>query len=190
LRRLLEGSSECVKEYARHYIERYGVPEHVFEQMYILDGQKKWEEQLSRTYEIVLSDSPIFLSYIYGRMLADIKDRKQRGYLVRLYELAMESVNEYDAIYLLPPRVVREDGVRTQDSSDAEHIHGLIESFCHNHRVDYASVPVGNYDEQAYVVGEHLRQHHGLTLREDIPEPEDTHLLAWLKAEGDECDGR
>lgn len=173
----MEDSSECVKEYARHYIERYGVPEHVFEQMFILDGQGKWEEQLARTYDIVLSDSPIFLSYMYGRMLADTQDNKQRGYLVRLYELALESTTTYDAIYILPPRVVREDGVRTQDSEDARKIHRMIEAFLVNHNIPYTPVPAGTYDQQALWVAEDLRNVHGIQLREITTKDAENHPL-------------
>lgn len=165
LRRLIYSNCECVKEYARHYIERYGPPTEVSEQMWILDGQKKWEDQAAKTYEVVISDSPLFLSYIYGRMLADVKDRKGRGFLVRLYELAIEGAQSYDVVYILPPRAVRSDGVRTQSDEDSKNIYDLIKSFCDDHRIEYHKVPAGGYDEQAEWVAKHLNGIYSIPLR-------------------------
>jgi nicotinamide riboside kinase len=182
LRRLIDDSCECAKEYARHYIEKNGAPMHVFEQMLIIDGQRKWEMQLSRIYDVVISDSPLFLSYIYGRMLTDVSDCKQKSALVRLYELALEATDEYDAIYLLPPRAIREDGVRTQDDEDAYKIYGLIEAFCDNHGIEYTHIPPGTYEDQSYLTAKHLEQYHGIKLREGIEAP--AHLIdfSWLSS--------
>lgn len=54
-------SREVVREYARHFIERYGQVTSIMEQWHIYDGQTKWEKQAQDNYDLVISDSPRFL---------------------------------------------------------------------------------------------------------------------------------
>lgn len=135
-------SVEAVREYARHYIEETGQVENIFEQWSILEGQKKWERQAERTYEFIISDSPMFLPYVYTVMLADCSKLKHRYMVTSMYERALAAISEYDVIYLLPvPRKVQRDGLRSQGDGDAQPLHDAIEHFLISHVDDFRRVP-------------------------------------------------
>lgn len=138
-------SREVVREYARHFIEKYGQIETIMEQWHIYDGQTKWEAQAISNYDIVISDSPRFLPYIYALNLFDHDDPKSIAALVRLYELGVFSINDYTMIYLLkPPLVVEQDGIRSQDENDANLIYEVTRNFLLSHCPDVVvEVPQG-----------------------------------------------
>ena len=149
---------EAVREYARHWIERCGVPEGIFEQMLIQDGQTKWERQAQGIYDVVISDSPRWLSYIYATALFHVEDTKSHLALVRLYELALRALKDYNRIYLLPPPVcVSQDRVRIQNEDDAIYLHGCIYNFLRMHNVEFHQFESGmTAQEMARVIATHL----------------------------------
>lgn len=127
-------SVEAVREYARHYIEETGKVKNIHEQWSILQGQERWERQAERTYDFVISDSPMFLPYIYTVTLADLKDPKHRHLLLSMYEEALLAVCEYEVIYLLPlPEKVQQDGLRVQNEDDARKLHNAMDNFLEGH---------------------------------------------------------
>lgn len=123
-------SREVVREYARHYIEKYGQPRTAFEQWHIYDGQTKWEQQAVDVYQVVLSDSPRFLPYLYSLQYLDHRESREVACVTRLYELAILALNDYDRIYVLAPNLdVEQDGVRSQKAEDAIAIDAMIRQF-------------------------------------------------------------
>lgn len=134
LKNSTEKSREVPREYARHYIEKYGEINNIYQQMFIYEGQTKFEKQIYDNYDITISDSPRFLAYIYAKKLFDYQNKQDRAALTRLYELALESINDYDVIYLLPPAFnVEQDGIRIQNENDANNIFNEIQDFLFTH---------------------------------------------------------
>ena len=130
-------SREVPREYARHYMEKYGPIENIHQQLLIYDGQTKLEKQIRNTYDMTISDSPRFLSYIYSKSFYNYKNKHERASLVRIYELALESLEDYDAIYLLPPsKNIEQDGIRCQNENDACIIFEDIKIFLQTHCPD------------------------------------------------------
>lgn len=128
---------EVPREYARHYMEKYGPITNIHQQLLIYDGQTKSEKQITNTYDVTISDSPRFLSYIYSKKFYDHWDKHQRAALVRIYELALESLEDYNVIYLLPPHsIVEQDGIRCQNENDADCLFVDIKNFLETHCPD------------------------------------------------------
>lgn len=134
LRDVCNLSREVPREYARHYMEKYDQISNIHQQLLIFDGQTKSEKQINNVYTITISDSPRFLSYIYAKQFFDHTDPHSRAALVRLYELALEAINDYDVVYLLPPAIeVERDGLRSQDEKDALNLFNDIKNFTDTH---------------------------------------------------------
>ena len=127
-------SREVVREYARHFIERFGPMTTVAEQWHVYDGQTKWEQQAEDVYQITLSDSPRFLPYLYSLQYLDHSNGRDVAIVTRLYELAVLSLNDYARIYVLQPNLdVEQDGVRTQGQQDVIDIDAGIRQFLKVH---------------------------------------------------------
>ena len=156
LRHKLSGrgfSREVVREYARHFIERYGQITTILEQWHVYDGQTKWEAQAASNYDLVISDSPRFLPYIYSLNFFDHRDPKCVAAALRLYELGVSSLRDYARLYLLqPPSSVEQDGVRCQDEHDAMRLYESMRQFLSSHCPDlFVEVPFGGEkDPEAY----------------------------------------
>jgi nicotinamide riboside kinase len=130
-------SRELPREYARHYMEKYGAIESIHQQLLIYDGQTKSEKQITDNYNIMITDSPRFLSYVYAKRFLHYKDPHNVASLVRLYELAVLSLSDYDIIYILPPPVdIEMDGIRSQSKEDVMNIFRDSKNFLDTHAPD------------------------------------------------------
>lgn len=140
-------SREVPREYARHYLEKYGAITNIHQQLLIYDGQTKSEKQIGNNYDITISDSPRFLSYIYSKRFFNYEDNHSRAALVRIYELALECLQDYNRIYLLPPATeLIKDGIRTQSTQEAEYLFEDIKIFLQTH-----------FNDKTFIIAEHDR---------------------------------
>lgn len=133
LQKITTESKEVCREYARHYMEKVGKIDEIHQQFFIYDGQLKSETQIKNNYNIAISDSPLLLTYIYGKILFNPDKKNNIAALVRLYELSLCSAFEYNKIYLLPPQQVFQDGIRSQNDEDAIKIFNNIKEFTDSH---------------------------------------------------------
>lgn len=110
---------ELVSEYARMYRIKYGEIESVQDQFRILDKQIEWEEEISPKTEVLITDSPIFLGFLYALDLRDTNSQKDTMWLNDLFRKMCKynTPLRYDVIFHLPPREVVDDSVR-----DPEHL--------------------------------------------------------------------
>jgi nicotinamide riboside kinase len=110
---------ELVSEYARRYISKHGDISDMWEQFRILEKQREWEDSVSSTkLDLMISDSPIFLGFIYCMELP--KDSTKSVMCFNDVFKAMLKLNSpksrYDIIFHLPPVVTPvDDGVRKQE---------------------------------------------------------------------------
>ncbi len=128
-----------VHEYARDYITKYGVrPNTVAEQHYVYEYQLARENEMcSGSTQIMYTDCPIMLAYVYAIDLA--KDDKDMDMLAHLYNKTARIMrNRYDLIFLLRPfrdRVI--DDVRKQDLHRLDKLDVQIQAFLDLHGIPY-----------------------------------------------------
>lgn len=104
---------EVVQEYARKYLGKFEI-ENLDDQVRILNKQIEWEDSLPKEVDLLITDSPIFLSFAYSLDL--MKDTaKDRMILTYIFEQLLEasSPTRYDIIFHLPPILKPvKDGIR------------------------------------------------------------------------------
>jgi len=131
-----------IHEYARDYITKYGVrPNTVAEQHYVYEYQLARENEMcSSSTQIMYTDCPIMLAYVYAIDLA--KDDKDMDMLAHLYNKTVRIMkNRYDVIFLLRPfrnRVI--DDVRKQDLYRLDKLDVQIQSFLDLHGLSYTEL--------------------------------------------------
>ena len=120
--------STICEEFAREYIINYGVPTNIFEQFLLYEGQKKRESYLLNN-DIIFCDNATILNYVYGVMVCDFSNPKEKYALLKLYEWAMRDLNEYVIFYI--PREIElvDDGVRYQNLDFAIEVDNKIQNF-------------------------------------------------------------
>ena len=120
--------STICEEFAREYIINYGVPTSIFEQFLLYEGQKKRESYLLNN-DIIFCDNATILNYVYGVMVCDFSNPKEKYALLKLYEWAMRDLNEYMIFYI--PREIEliDDGVRYQNLDFAIEVDKKIQNF-------------------------------------------------------------
>jgi nicotinamide riboside kinase len=107
---------ELVSEYARRYISKYGDITSLWDQSHILQKQIDWEDTVGEEVDLVITDCPIFLGFLYCLGLRE--DTKRDTMLFEEIFARMNKLNHpnrYDIIFHLPPKLepVR-DGIRPE----------------------------------------------------------------------------
>lgn len=115
---------ELVTEYARRHINKYGLPESVAEQQRMLRKQADWEDcACTDKIDIVFSDCPIFLGFMYALQMRDLTSFKDTMFLNDLFK-EMNKLNcppRYKIIFHLPPvKNPMDDGIRTAEQLTEE----------------------------------------------------------------------
>ena len=112
---------ELVSEYARRYISKYGPIENIFEQYRIMTKQLEWEDTVLSKYDMVITDSPIHMGFLYA---IDISKKTPKDVMVfndifkEMTKISMP-IPRYDIIFHLPPKLKPvEDGVRIEKHFD------------------------------------------------------------------------
>ena len=112
---------ELVSEYARQYLSKHGSIETVWEQYGILDKQLAWEDTLTDKLDLMVTDSPIFLSFLYSTRLRNHSKVKDNIAYTDIFKklLKLNEEYRYDIIFHLPPVIkLVDDGVRGQVSDE------------------------------------------------------------------------
>lgn len=129
-------SVEQITEYARTHIARYGAPPWYFQPM-IDYGQARRESDASAA-NILVTDGPRFLGYIYGVHYYNEKPTPQSIYLhSKLYKQALTTALDYSDIILLEPKPVKEDGIRYQTAEDIKKLYNSMKEFLEVHNIPY-----------------------------------------------------
>lgn len=112
-------SAEYIDEYARQFVSRFGVPT-IFDQYFFFEQQLKKERRVSDRTEYLVTDSPFYLSYIYGSRVLNRESEKDKLYFHALTERLLENINGYDYLFYLPAGGGRleEDGMRIHTTSE------------------------------------------------------------------------
>lgn len=111
---------ELVSEYARRYISKYGSIESLWDQFWILQKQLDWEDKVGKEVDLVITDSPVFLGFIYCLELR--KNTQKDSMLFNEILSQMNRLNHphrYDIVFHLPPKLKPvKDGIRPEQHFD------------------------------------------------------------------------
>lgn len=137
-----------VTEYATSFIQKYNRNPELEDQFFIWHGQHSRENDANRA-DIVISDCPTFLSYIYA--LENNKNPlndKSMFYLSKLYKRVIYDLKAYTDVFLMQPRKYVDNGIRFQDQKTQLKIHEKIKMFLDDHKIPYNTL---NSDHVEYV---------------------------------------
>lgn len=127
-----------VVEYATSFIQKYERTPEIYDQFYIWHGQREREIKASKA-NIVISDCPTFLSYVY--MLIANKPSIQNKLALhysKIYKRSMFDVCElYTDIIFLKMQNYVDNNIRFQSKNDALYIENRIKQFLDEHNVKH-----------------------------------------------------
>lgn len=173
VRAMTTGSRDIIKEFARDWIEKHGRVSGIAGQLIVMYQQQEWEQRALDVYRWVISDSPQFLSYVYCTLGGNIniRDSEQREILTMIYDHSVRSLTKYSRIYLLTPKPVVNDGVRTQDEASAELIYRRAKDFLDVHIPGgYLEIDVQRNMERGRIIVADLLQNGIITEAEILDE--------------------
>jgi nicotinamide riboside kinase len=129
-----------IDEYAREFITKtHSYPSSVSEQFFVFEQQRKKEYI---PCNILFTDSPTFLAYVYAIRLCDYTSAKDRLILSKLYEEVLKEVKRYDLVLFLETfREPVKDGVRDGHIDAIDVINNQILSFLTLHGIQYELIP-------------------------------------------------
>ncbi len=141
--------SEYIDEYARQFVAKFGVPT-IYDQYFFFEQQLKKEHAVNPNAEYLVTDSPFYLSYIYGSKVMNRESEKERLFFHALVERLLEHVNDYDYVIYLPADDSRlqKDGMRIHTTVfDQKDVDDRIRGFFSIYNIDYKTV-TGTLEER------------------------------------------
>ncbi len=141
--------AEYIDEFARQFVARFGMPT-IYDQYFFFEQQLKKEHAVSDKTEYLVTDSPFYLSYIYGSKVMDRECEKERYYFHALVERMLEYINEYHHVIYLPAddANLQEDGMRIHTSEfDQQDVDERIRGFFSIYNVKHERV-TGTLEER------------------------------------------
>lgn len=134
----LEANAFNVVEYATSFIQKYENHPDTMDQFMIWYSQKSREDDAASTANIVISDCPTFLSYIY--MLFHKRDKinsQFRIHLSKLYKRVLEDLDSYSRIIYLRPHTSVDNNIRFQTNDQINDLANRIHCFLKWHNVPH-----------------------------------------------------
>jgi len=131
----LKANTSDVVEYATSFIQKTGRIPTFEDQAWIFIKQQEREKAVSKTSNITISDCPAFLSYIYAtHALRNKNGDEHTDYAIKsLYKRAVESLDNYQSLFLLETINYRKNGVRYHNMDQSNAIKNEINDFIINH---------------------------------------------------------
>lgn len=77
---------ELVSEYARRYITKQGPIDTITDQFRIIEKQLEWEESIAPETDLMITDSPIHLGFLYALELRKLDNPKDIMYLNDIFK--------------------------------------------------------------------------------------------------------
>ena len=109
---------ELVDEWARTYINKYGIKD-IGDQILILEKQIKDELEYPESTDLIITDSPVFYSFLYGLDLADSSKHDSKMLSEIFQRLILLPNPHYELVFHLNPVLLpTQDGVRPEYQFD------------------------------------------------------------------------
>lgn len=136
-----------VVEFATSFIQKYKRNPKFYDQFFIWYGQKSRELD-ARSSNIIVSDCPTFLSYIYMQLLNKTKLTEDTAmYLSKIYKRVLFDINSYTDIVFMQLQNYSENNVRYQSADEAMEIQERITRFLDDHNVSHIKTDYKNNDQ-------------------------------------------
>jgi nicotinamide riboside kinase len=132
--------TDTSKEYVREYINEFGFPQELYEQLLITEKQNARDEETARVSEIMLSDNPAINAFVFGKRMLDLKVESERrkktpaeyNFLKEIYMKALNKAEWFDIIFVFPPNVVNvDDNTRQESASESQDIYQALVGYLH-----------------------------------------------------------
>lgn len=143
-------NAQQVTEFARDYINACRTHQEGQFRPTLADQMMIYREQLSREeilnpdhVEFLVTDSPTFLTFVFGLPMIAPRDYQQRQCFLRLYDewLATGGHARYDHVFLLKrEKPFFQDGTRGEDAERAKKIDARIRGFLTYHEIDFIDI--------------------------------------------------
>lgn len=141
----LLANSFHVLEYTTSFIQKYDRRPDSTDQFMIWYSQRAREENAASKANIVISDCPTFLSYIYMMFHNRNQMNAQfRIHLAKLYKRVLEDISGYSRIIYLRPKNPTENGIRFHSEGEIYDIARRIHSFLQWHNVPHIVAEQGD----------------------------------------------
>lgn len=136
-----------VTEYATSFIQKYKRPPSFADQILIWLGQHNRENDSSKA-NIILSDCPSFLSYIY-MLIADKPEMSEETslYMSKIYKRVLFDMVKYTDMIFLELQDYNENGIRYQSPEQAMFIEKKIKEFLVGHNIKYNKYSFNDVDK-------------------------------------------
>jgi len=131
-------NSFYVPEYATSFIQKYGITPEALDQFVVWYSQMSAEQHASAYADMVVSDCPTFLAYIYAIRHNHLPLSKQlKIHLTKLYERVIDDISQYSRIVYLPPQKFVSNNIRFHNNDEISAIDKQIVAFLDLHQINY-----------------------------------------------------
>ncbi len=104
---------ELISEYARSYISKHRSIDTIWEQIIVTNKQIEWEDSVVQQADLLVTDSPIYLGFLFAMDLVLFENPKDLIAYNYLFKKLMNLNSRYDIIFHLNPILeLKDDGVR------------------------------------------------------------------------------
>jgi len=136
-----------VAEFATTFIQKYNRTPGFWEEFFIWHGQHDREHRAT-TADIILSDCPTFLTYIYLLHLPKEKFSSVTALvLAKIYKRALFDIDWYSDIVFLELQEYKQNNVRYQTEEEAKIIENRIKMFLDDHHISYGTYSYSQSDK-------------------------------------------
>lgn len=90
---------ELVNEYARTYMSKHKSIDTIWEQIIVTNKQIDWEESICDNVDLMITDSPIYLGFLFGIDLIDFDNSKDLIAYNTLFKKLVSLKNRYDVVF-------------------------------------------------------------------------------------------
>lgn len=142
-----KANSFHVVEFATTFIQKYNRVPKFPDQFYVWYGQFAREHDAEKA-NIVISDCPTFLSYIYMVHLQQFDFSEESAlYLSKIYKRVVFDLLSYTDIIFLKIKEYSDNNIRYQSAEEAAKIEDRIRRFLEDHRVPHVEATYDDADD-------------------------------------------
>ena len=141
------GNAFHVAEFATTFIQKYDKAPNFWEEFFVWHGQHERERNADKA-NIVISDCPTFLPYIYLLHLSkETFSPATALVLAKIYKRVLFDIGWYTDLIFLKMRDYKENNVRYQDKHEALEIESRVLGFLEDHNIPYKAYDYTQIDE-------------------------------------------
>ncbi len=142
-----KGNAFHVTEFATTFIQKYNRNPEFLDQFFVWYGQHEREED-AKCANIVISDCPTFLAYIYMLLLQKFDFCSESAlYLSKIYKRVLFDLQSYSDIIFMKIKEYEENNIRYQTKEEALSIEHRISMFLEDHKVPHTTATYNDVED-------------------------------------------